>query len=44
MRIDPITSNDSVINIYCGTEKGVRHFSLNADTRIIEETSVPEAL
>ena len=44
MRLDPLTSSDKTINIYCGTEKGVRHFSVNVETRMIDENSVPNEL
>lgn len=42
MRIDPITSTDTLINIYCSTDKGVRHFNINVENRIIEEVNVPD--
>lgn len=44
MRIDPIASHGNEVSIYCGTDQGVRHFTLNADTHIVEEKQVPDQL
>lgn len=42
MRIDPIASHGNEVIIYCGTDNGARNFTLNADTRIVEEKQVPD--
>jgi hypothetical protein len=44
MKIDPITSNEKSVSIYCGTDLGVRNFNLNVESRIVEEVSLPESL
>lgn len=44
MRIDPIASHGNEVSIYCGTDNGARNFTLNADTRIVEEKKVPDQL